>query len=320
MTQNAPAISIHSLVADLRPHKAVLYWADFSLAIGLFWALLIFASFTDNTMVALLAVLVASLALYRAALFSHEVGHFGKLGVPGFAKVWNALCGVPIGLPSFMLKSHADHHSVASYGTSNDPEYLPFAAYPHAKLWFLVGSILVPWIFFLRALLLVPAAWMYAPACAWLRRHMSYMTMNNAYQPSSDFQRLTRLDLVVEAATVVWVYGLLVLLVTGWLPWRFGLLLFVCTTAANLLNAWRTLRSHKYNSVGMAMDIAAQLRDSTTFTLPALWGELICPVGQRFHAAHHLFPYLPYHALAEAHRRVMASNWVGLDDYKQTFR
>jgi fatty acid desaturase len=78
------------------------------------------------------------------------------------------------------------------------------------------------------------------------------------------------------------------------------------------------LHAHKYASAGRSMDAAAQLRDSTTFTLPALLGELLCPVGQRFHAAHHLFPYLPYHALAEAHRRVLASEWVGLEDYRHT--
>lgn len=318
MTHNPANASVHSLVVDLRSHKVAVYWVDFGLSIALFWALLVFASFTPHAALAALALVLASLALYRAAVFSHEIGHFGKQGVPGFALAWNALCGVPIGLPSFMLKSHADHHGLASYGTANDPEYLPFAAYPRAKRWFLFGSLLVPWIFMLRSMLLVPTAWIYAPARRWLRAHMSYMTMNNAYKPSSDFQRLTRADLAAEAATTVWSYGLLALLVTGWLPWRFGALLFVCMTAANMLNAWRTLRAHKYTSVGMAMDAAAQLRDTTTFTLPALWGELVCPVGQRFHAAHHLFPYLPYHALAEAHRRVMASSWVGLDDYRQT--
>jgi fatty acid desaturase len=147
---------------------------------------------------------------------------------------------------------------------------------------------------------------------------MSYMTMNSAYSPSSDFQKLTRFDLMVEGATALWAYGLLAAMVSGALPWRFAALLVVCMTAANLLNAWRTLRAHKYTSVGHAMDAAGQLRDSTTFTLPAALGELLCPVGQRFHAAHHLFPYLPYHALAQAHERVMASGWAGLDDYALT--
>jgi fatty acid desaturase len=312
--------SVHSLVPDLRVHKRALYWADFGLAIALFWSLIGFATYTPQLALAALTVVPASLALYRAALFSHEIGHFGKRSVPDFTLAWNALCGVPMGLPSFMLKSHVDHHGVASYGTARDPEYLPFAAFPQIKRAFWLGTLLVPWMFTFRAMALVPLAWAYKPANVWLRARMSYMTMNNAYSPSSDFQKLTRFDLMVEAATALWAYGLLALLITGALPWRFALLLLVCITVANLMNAWRTLRAHKYTSVGNAMDVAAQLRDSTTFTLPAVLGELLCPVGQRFHAAHHLFPYLPYHALAQAHERVMASGWAGLDDYAQTMK
>jgi fatty acid desaturase len=297
-----PAASVHSLVADLRAHKRAVYWADFGLAIALFWSLIGFAAYTPQLAWAALAVVPASLALYRAALFSHEIGHFGKRTVPGFTLVWNALCGV------------------ASYGTARDPEYLPFAAFPQIKRAFWIGTLMVPWMFTFRAMVLVPLAWAYKPANTWLRSRMSYMTMNSAYSPSSDAQKLTRFDLMVEAATALWAYGLLALLMTGALPWRVAWLLFVCITTANLLNAWRTLRAHKYTSVGHAMDAAAQLRDSTTFTLPPVLGALLCPVGQRFHAAHHLFPYLPYHALGEAHRRVMTSSWAGLDDYRQTMR
>jgi fatty acid desaturase len=318
MTQQTTAISVHSLVLDLRPHRPVVYWTDFGASIFLFWACVVFASYTPQLAYAALAVVPASFALYRAALFAHEVGHFGRQGVRWFAVAWNVLCGIPIGMPSFMLKSHVDHHGTGSYGTANDPEYLPFAAYPKARQWFFWGSLLVPGMFMLRAMVLVPLAWVHARTRTWLRLRMSYMTMNNAYQPSSDFQRLTRADLAVEAATAVWCYGLLALLFLGWLPWRFAIVLFVCMMAANMLNAWRTLRAHKYTSVGQPMDAAGQLKDSTTFTLPVVWGELMCPVGQRFHAAHHMFPYLPYHALAEAHRRVLASDWAGLDDYKLT--
>lgn len=32
---------------------------------------------------------------------------------------------------------------------------------------------------------------------------------------------------------------------------------------------------------------------------------LMAPVGLRFHATHHLFPSLPYHALGKAHRKLV---------------
>jgi fatty acid desaturase len=38
--------------------------------------------------------------------------------------------------------------------------------------------------------------------------------------------------------------------------------------------------------------------------LPVLWA----PVGLRYHALHHLLPRVPYHNLAEAHRRLVAAS------------
>jgi len=37
---------------------------------------------------------------------------------------------------------------------------------------------------------------------------------------------------------------------------------------------------------------------------PGLVAALWAPVGLRYHALHHLLPSLPYHSLAEAHRRL----------------
>lgn len=104
------------------------------------------------------------------------------------------------------------------------------------------------------------------------------------------------------------------------LPWVLPLSSLTCMMLANLLNGWRTLHAHAYISTGQATDALGQLRDSTTFQLPAWLGELVAPVGQRFHAAHHLFPYLPYHALAEANRRLRGSNWVHREAYLHTLR
>ena len=55
------------------------------------------------------------------------------------------------------------------------------------------------------------------------------------------------------------------------------------------------------------MSFAEQIRDTNDF--PSILAELWAPVGLRYHAMHHLFPQLPYHALPEARRRVIA--WSG---------
>ena len=49
----------------------------------------------------------------------------------------------------------------------------------------------------------------------------------------------------------------------------------------------------------------AQMLDSVNYPKNAFVGELWAPVGLRFHALHHIFPTMPYHALATAHKRLI---------------
>jgi fatty acid desaturase len=53
------------------------------------------------------------------------------------------------------------------------------------------------------------------------------------------------------------------------------------------------------------MSHAEQLADSNNIVGagPMIW--LLYPVGMRYHALHHLFPSMPYHNMAEAHRLLM---------------
>src|SRR5487761_1224276 len=65
------------------------------------------------------------------------------------------------------------------------------------------------------------------------------------------------------------------------------------------------LAAHRFRHHGEPLTYVDQLLDSVNYPRHALIAELWAPVGLRFHALHHLFPALPYHALAEAHRRLM---------------
>jgi fatty acid desaturase len=47
-----------------------------------------------------------------------------------------------------------------------------------------------------------------------------------------------------------------------------------------------------------------QFLDSTNIIGGWITG-ILCPLGLRYHALHHLFPAIPYHNLATAHRRLM---------------
>jgi fatty acid desaturase len=54
------------------------------------------------------------------------------------------------------------------------------------------------------------------------------------------------------------------------------------------------------------MTFVEQVADSVNYPRHSWMTELWGPIGTRYHALHHLFPSLPYHAMPEAHRRLMA--------------
>ena len=307
--------NVHQIVHDLRAHSALHYWADLLGCATVFWGVVLLGC-QDLHWIPV-ALTVGTLSLYRLALFTHEISHFKTGVLPGFEAAWNILCGIPVLLPSFMLKSHVDHHARRSYGTPADPEYLPFSSHPQLRKHFLLGAVLVPVALVIRSLVMVPLAWVIPRRRAHLYECMTFMSMNRAYRPGPA-QRLTLADTVTEVSASLWGWGLLVASAAGVVTWRFAVLLLACATFANLINGWRTLQAHRYISQGQPMDARAQLLDSTTFCAYWLMGELLCPVGQRFHAAHHLLPYLPYHALPEAHRRLVSTEWPDRNDYLAT--
>ena len=312
---SAPIGNVHHLVLDLRTHSPQKYWCDLLLCSIVFWGLLVLGS--HSLLYFPLTLSVGSLALYRMALFSHEICHFKHGTLPGFTLAWNVLCGVPVLLPSYMLKLHGRHHARSSYGTAADPEYLPFATYPQLRARFVLGALLVPLAMAVRALLLVPGAWFSGAWRVHLRERMTFMAMHSDFRPGPK-TALSVPETLAELGTTVWVWGLLTTTVMGLVAWQFLAVLFVCMTLATVLNSWRTVQAHRYTGDGRAMDFAAQVRDSSTFNRHWFFDELLAPVGQRFHAAHHLLPYLPYHALPEAHRRLCDMPWPGREDYLAT--
>ena len=76
-----------------------------------------------------------------------------------------------------------------------------------------------------------------------------------------------------------------------------------------MVNSIRTLGAHRYqNPKESVMSYSGQMLDSVNTPGNSWVTPLWAPVGLRFHATHHLFPDLPYHALGEAHRRLMQDN------------
>jgi fatty acid desaturase len=300
------------LIRDLFEPRPWIYWSDFliSAALGM-------ASFValrrlpwhemplrvSAPLVALFYVL-SVLSLYRASLFTHELTHLRSGTFGAFRVVWNLMYGIPFLVPSFLYHTHLDHHASRQYGTLRDGEYLPLAHGPRWKIFaYLAESLVVPLVAVGR-FLVVPATWFCRPLRRWLAQHASAMVIDPRYVrplPSSSEIKIWRLQ---ETACFLWVAAIGTLLVGGVIPLGFLLTAYAVSVGVMLINSVRTLGAHRYRSQGEPVTFVEQLLDSVNYPHHALLSELWAPVGLRFHALHHLFPSLPYHNLAAAHRRL----------------
>jgi fatty acid desaturase len=109
---------------------------------------------------------------------------------------------------------------------------------------------------------------------------------------------------LLETGAAIWGVALIAsLIVIGWRPLAVALAVF---SAVAVLNQLRTLVAHLWENEGEQMSVTAQYLDTVNVPPPGYVAALWAPVGLRYHALHHLLPSLPYHSLAEAHRRLSA--------------
>lgn len=296
------------LTRDLQAPKPAIYWADFlgSAAVG--YAALAGAIVAQSTGWMLLAGAVAVLALYRASLFIHEITHVKHAELPGFRVGWNVLLGIPMMLPSFMYEGiHSLHHSRTRYGTADDPEYLPLALMkPWTLPLFLIISLLMPLGLLLRFGVLGPLSLLSSRLRRLVVARYSGLQINPVFQrraPEGEFARQWRWQEIGASAVAV---TLIATVIIGVLPLRAFVTYMAVISAVAVINQVRTLVAHLWENEGAPLTVTAQFLDSVNVPagiLPWLWA----PVGLRFHALHHLLPSLPYHSLAEAHRRLASA-------------
>ena len=295
-----------SLTRDLNAPKDAIYWADMLGSALLGYAGLLAAMLVRPTWFAVGCGIVAVLALYRAGSFIHELTHIKKGAVKGFRFTWNLIVGVPLLVPSFMYEGvHNQHHAKRYYGTVDDPEYLPLALmHPWTLPLFLMVAALAPIGMLIRFGILAPLSLLSPRLRSVVVGRYSGLQINPKFvrpKPEGEFARDWAWQ---EAACSLWAIALLTMVATGIIALRDFLIFLAASAGVMFLNQVRTLVAHLWENGGEPMSVTAQFLDSVNVpppaTLPALWA----PVGLRYHALHHLLPGVPYHNLAEAHRRL----------------
>ncbi|MBI1900546.1 MAG: fatty acid desaturase [Planctomycetes bacterium] len=311
------------IVNDLFQPVAWIYWTDFLLSISL--GVVGFTAIRRGHLINFilgglelehpafryglygLFFVVSCLAFYRASLFTHELIHLRDGEVRGFRVAWNVMCGIPLLMPSFMYHTHVHHHMRRHYGTKEDGEYLRLASGPPRNiLLYLAQSFVLPIIAAVRFLLLTPLTWISPWVRDFVHQRMSSMVVDPTYIRPLPTRRQRLLWRLQEAGCFAFCVTIAVLLATRTLPLMWLVHAYATATTVILLNAVRTIGAHRYRCRGGEVAFVDQILDSVNYPRQVVFNELLMPVGLRYHALHHLFPSLPYHGLAKAHRRLMA--------------
>ncbi|NML95521.1 fatty acid desaturase family protein [Novosphingobium olei] len=294
------------LTRDIAKARPEIYWPDMLASAAVGYLALYGAIATTQPAVTVLLGALSAVALYRALLFIHELTHIHRDALPGFRFGWNVLVGIPVLIPSFMYEGvHTLHHARTRYGTVEDPEYLPLAL---MKPWtlpvFALTALLLPIGLLIRSAILVPLGALIPPLRTLVWERASALSINPQYRrrkPEGDFARMVFWQ---ELGATAWSW-----LVLGWSAthgWRPLLIAIGVLSATALLNQIRTLVAHLWENEGEVMSVTGQYLDSVNVPPPAMFTALWAPVGLRYHALHHLLPSMPYHSLAECHRRIRA--------------
>lgn len=295
------------LVRDLMPHNPAIYFADFTasavIAYGAAW---VYFAVPNWSALQIAAFFVTSFGLFRAGVFIHEIVHMpsGKMTV--FKAFWNLVYGVPMLSPSFMYSNHSDHHARRYYGTAQDGEYQPFGHGDATRIaLYFAQPLLIPIFGVMRFLVLSPLAWISPRMRAWVWSSASSYISNPGYRRQVPAGEPHGWWVLGEVLCFLWILFVIALLVSGILPVHVLLEIYVLSTTAILWNWLRNLAGHLFLSDGEPMSHEAQFKESVTIVGTPWLHELLFPVGLRYHAIHHLFPAMPYHAMPEAHRRFM---------------
>lgn len=295
------------IIADLFRYRPELYFLDFiaCLLVGYGAAAIYFMS-PGFSFAHVGGFLVSGAALFRCGVFIHEIVHMPRGEMTAFKLAYNTLFAPFTMSPSFMYKNHSDHHNWKHYGTARDGEYPQLGRGPRtAVLWYMAQVALLPAFAIFRFLVVTPISFLHPKLRRLvLERASSYVSVpsyRRELPPNEKRWTWALCELLCFAVLATLAYFLF----SGKLAWVHFAEIYALGAYAAGLNWIRNLVAHTYTNDGREMTYVEQLRDSINLDGNPLLLAILFPVGMRYHALHHLFPALPYHAMGEAHRRLM---------------
>ena len=298
--------SAREICADLFAVRPFIYWVDFVLSVTMAYGMALTYFWTPiSSPLAWVCFCSAAVLIYRASMFIHEIVHLPGGEMKFFRRFWNLVAGVPLMVPLFTYESHLHHHSSRHYGTVNDGEYLPLASGTmFGVLIFLAQVFFQPVLVVIRYAIWTPISFCHPGLRKWTLLHATSLVINFQYENHKRPENHSAEDTFWELMTAGNIYMVIGLLLLGLIPIVTLPKVFCLTVVILTVNHVRTLGAHRYTSDGSAISHLDQFLDSTNVTGGWLT-ELMCPLGLRYHALHHLFPGIPYYNLGVAHRRLM---------------
>ena len=250
-----------------------------------------------------LTFIVVVVSLHRAAILMHDICHqYENPRLKRFIWIWDLTIGAIAAIPSpRFLRPHRIHHATGTFRTKDDPQYLLVRTDRTLAAFVL---IFIP---FIMPILNLANAVVASVAGTALDEAVERWASKRGNPTGSVVAERHRPRVIWLSRYCVALYALYAYL----LPETLGIA-YAVLVAGWFLTTIRIPLEHRMEHLLERTDKRDHLLDS--FTIESPLAAILQPLAMRFHAAHHLYPGVPYHNLEALHRELKGTD----PDYRAT--